>query len=155
MSRRVYSDEQREEALRLHEQDGPSAAAKATGIPKGTIAAWARRGGVHTVRNEKTRNATEARTVDLKGRRSEIAEQLLDHFASIAQQLDAPTETVSAGAIVLTEKPTPEASQRLVTTMGILIDKHLALTKHDADNGASEARSLLDSLREQIGMSGE
>ena len=53
MSRRVYTDEQREEALRLYADDGLAAAHNATGIPKQTIQSWAKRSGVRTSCNPK------------------------------------------------------------------------------------------------------
>lgn len=155
MAKRTYTEQQRNEALKLYETEGPSAASKTLEIPKSTIRNWARAEGVSTVPAQKTHAATQARATDLKARRTEISADLLDRYTFVMEKLTEQTQTVSAGSVVTTEQPTPEALQRLVTTAGILLDKHLALIKHDADNGAAEARSMLDALRTQLGMGGE
>lgn len=66
-----YTEEQRAEALKLYETDGPTAVTEQLGIPKQTVQDWARKAGVRTVRTASTREATEARAVDLKLLRTE------------------------------------------------------------------------------------
>ena len=70
--RRTYTDQEKAEALKLYETEGPTAVEKQLGIPKATVASWARRNGVHTVRNERTREATEAASLDARARRQRI-----------------------------------------------------------------------------------
>ena len=70
--RRTYTDQEKAEALKLYETEGPTAVEKQLGIPKATVASWARRAGVHTVRNERTREAVEAASLDAKARRQRI-----------------------------------------------------------------------------------
>jgi transposase-like protein len=66
-----YTPEQRAEALALYETHGPSAVTEQLGIPKGTVTGWAKEAGVRTVRTSRTREATEARAVDVALLRTE------------------------------------------------------------------------------------
>lgn len=59
-----YTQAQRDEALALYETHGPTAVTEKYGIPKTTVASWAKNAGVRTVRTERTRAAVEAKVVD-------------------------------------------------------------------------------------------
>ena len=59
-----YTEAQRAEAVELYRAEGPTAVANKLGIPKNTVVRWAEKVGVRTVRNERTREATEAKIVD-------------------------------------------------------------------------------------------
>ena len=72
--RRNYTDAEKAEALRMYEEEGPSAVQKNLGIPKNTVAGWAKAAGVRTVRNERTREAVEAKVLDGRARRQRIVE---------------------------------------------------------------------------------
>lgn len=72
--RRTYTDQEKADALRMYEEEGPSAVQKNLGIPKNTVAGWAKRTGVRTVRTERTRAAVEAKVVDGRARRQRIVE---------------------------------------------------------------------------------
>lgn len=73
-----YTQAQKDEALRLYETHGPTAVEKQLGIPKNTVASWAKLAGVRTVRSVRTREATEAKVVDAQSR---IAALRLDVIA--------------------------------------------------------------------------
>lgn len=155
VKRASYTQAQRDEALEHYRTHGPTAVEKKLGIPKGTVYNWAKKAGIATVATSKTRHATEARSVDLAARRAQISTDLLEKYAFVMRKLDKQTQTVSAGQVVTTMEPTPEALQRLVTTAGILLDKHMALVKLDNDNGAAAAKSMMQKLAEQIGVADE
>lgn len=70
--RRTYTDTEKADALKLYETEGPTAVEKQLGIPKGTVAYWAQQAGVRTVRNERTREATEAASLDARASRQRI-----------------------------------------------------------------------------------
>lgn len=70
--RRTYTPAEKAEALKLYETEGPTAVLKQLGIPKGTTARWAQAAGIGTVRNERTREATEAASLDARARRQRI-----------------------------------------------------------------------------------
>lgn len=72
--RKTYTEQQKREALTLYETHGPSAVEKQLGIPKNTVAGWAKAAGVRTVRNERTREAVEAKVLDGRARRQRIVE---------------------------------------------------------------------------------
>lgn len=74
MARRRYTEEQKAEALKLYETHGPTAVEEQLDIPKGTISYWATKAGVKTVRIARTREATEAASLDAKARRQRIVE---------------------------------------------------------------------------------
>lgn len=73
MARRVYTEEQKADALRIYEVEGPREAARQTSIPRGTIGDWAKQTGIRTV-------GTEKRRANLKYRLVEEAHYLLDRI---------------------------------------------------------------------------
>lgn len=76
MTRRSYTDAEKAEALALYAEAGPTAVQQQLGIAKGTVAGWARRNGVRTVRNERMAAAVEAIQVDAAARRAIVADRL-------------------------------------------------------------------------------
>lgn len=150
MSRRVYSDEQREEALRIYETDGPSAAAEATGVPKSTIRSWAKSDGVRTVRNQNTREATEAAQADAKALRAELSLGLMQDAKRMREELWNPSIAISAGQVVEAPRAVPEVQLKMLTGIGIAIDKSATLDAVDNDGGVADVVSMLDSLRERL-----
>jgi transposase-like protein len=83
-----YTPEQRAEALALYETHGPSAVTARFGIPKTTVASWAKNAGVRTVRTEATRAAVEAKVVDGKLRRANIMHRLYGQAEKILDDLE-------------------------------------------------------------------
>jgi transposase-like protein len=75
-TRTRYSDEQKREALDLFVEVGGSEAGRRTGIPSGTIAAWASRGGITGPPTPEVVHALEVRAVTLADRKVELAGQL-------------------------------------------------------------------------------
>ena len=88
--RRTYTAREKAEALKLYETHGPSAVEKQLGIPKGTVAYWAQRAGVRTVRNERTREATEAASLDARARRQQIVANQMAITEKLQAQALAP-----------------------------------------------------------------
>lgn len=124
MARRAYTDDEKAEALRLYETDGPSKASKALGIPKGTIGRWAKAAGVGTVPSEKTRAATEAAQIDAAAVRAATASKSIKAADAIA---DLILERLPAeGGLI--------ALKDLATIQGILVDKHVVLIRADQGN---------------------
>lgn len=121
MARRRYSDDEKAEALRIYRDEGTTAAAKKTGIPKPTISSWARRGGMHTVRNQKTAAATEAATLDAAAARATVAANTIraadKAAATILERLESEALTIPL--------------RELATVYGILVDKHVLLARLD------------------------
>lgn len=153
-TRRAYTDEQKAEALRLYEVEGPSAASKQTGIPKSTLRSWAESSGVRTVRAQNTRKATEAAKADAKALRAQLEVRYLQEAHRMLDKMHERAVTVSAGSVVETDEPPAEALQKLMTTSSIALDKSMVARDADNDGGVSEVVSMLDSLRERLEGSG-
>lgn len=101
---KTYTQAQKDAALALYETHGPTAVEKQLGIPKNTVAGWARKAGTRTVRNERTREAVEAKVVDAQAKiaafRLEVLEIARHEAREIrdAQQGIKPWKTVLKGA---------------------------------------------------------
>lgn len=155
-----YTAEQRTEALRLYQAQGPTAAGKQLGIPKETIASWARKAGVHTVRSERTRKAVEAKVVDAKLRRANIAERLYGQAEKILDDLESPKFRTILKASFGEEKAKTldfipaNDKKTLLQAVGTAMTTTAKLEAVDTDNGVQGAVSMLDKLIEQIGVTG-
>ncbi|HKU03972.1 MAG TPA: hypothetical protein VJQ80_14285 [Arthrobacter sp.] len=147
-----YTQEQRAEALALYETHGPTAAGKQLGIPKETIMSWAKRAGVHTVRTEATRKAVEAKVVDGKLRRQNIAHRLYGQAEDILDVLEAPTFTTllkgeygSEHEGVLSFVPANER-KTLIQALGSAMVTTAKLEAVDAGSDTAAADSVVDRL---------
>lgn len=161
MARR-YTDEQKAEALKLFEAEGPSAVKRQLGIPKSTIDQWARKAGVRTVRAENVRARVEAAQMDNAQRRANIVKRLYALAESDLQLLEDPKtyQTIMKGERGAEVTDTPgfvpaQDKQREMTAIGIALDKAETLEKFDNDSGAAAAKGLLVALAEQIGVAGD
>jgi hypothetical protein len=124
VAKSTYTQAQKDEALALYETDGPTAVQKHLGIPKNTVARWAKNAGIGTVRNEKTAAATESRIIDDKERRSLVASNALS-------VVDRISEVISQRL----QEPDEIPFRDLATVYGIFADKHKLLARFDDDGG--------------------
>lgn len=157
MARRTYTAEQKEAALTLYENEGPTAVQKQLGIPKATIAGWAKAAGTRTVRNENTREATEAAKVDNAARRAAIIQRLYGVAETTIDLLETPEtyRTMARDEMGAERAYSPgfipaQDRRNELTSIGIALDKATTLEKVDNDNGATGAKSMLDRLAEQL-----
>lgn len=140
-----YTPEQRAEALKVYETHGPSEVTARFGIPKGTVAGWAKASGVRTVRTEATRAAVEAKVVDGKLRRQNIVHRLYGQAEKILDDLEGEEfKTVAkaaGGADITWTYPfvPPNDRKILVQTASSAMTAAVNLEKVDADNGQSAA----------------
>ncbi|WP_181275994.1 MerR family transcriptional regulator [Brevibacterium oceani] len=162
MARRVYTEDEKAEAVSLYESEGTSAASKKTGIPKNTIQGWARKAGVRTVRNENVRARVDAAQLDNAERRANLVKRLYGLAEQSVELVEKPAEyqTIMKGDMGVERSAMPgfipaQDKQREMTAIGIMLDKAAVLEKFDNDNGAAEAKGLLVSLAEQIGVGSE
>ncbi len=83
--KRTYTDEERADALARYVSDGLAAAAKATGIPSGTIASWATRtDGVRSLAHEnKERMRAALEASDLRWQAHKV--DLVKQFAGMVE----------------------------------------------------------------------
>lgn len=142
VARRSYTDEQRAEALELYAEQGPTQVEAQLGIPASTVMSWARAAGVHTMRAENARVRNEARAADLEQRRLDLALGLFDDIARLRSQLFAPCTLRKPMAVsdgrevgshieivdVELDQPTFSEQTRIMTSIGIAVDKAQLLT---------------------------
>lgn len=147
-----YTQEQKDAALALYETHGPTAVEKQLSIPKATVTGWAKANGVRTVRTERTREATEARSVDLKARRQELAELLLEDAHKLRKQMWEPTTAFAFGGKdnVYEEHVIPEPTfgdkKNILGAVGIAVDRVIKLNAVDANQDTTAADSVVDRL---------
>lgn len=152
-----YTEAQRAEALSLYESQGPTAAGAQLGIPKETIMSWAKKAGIRTVRTEATRAAVEAKVVDGKLRRQELAALLLEDAHKLRKQLWEPARLVNFGgkdntlAETMLDEPLFVDKKNIMSAVGTAMTTMAKLEAVDTDNGVAGAVSMLDRLVEQIG----
>ena len=125
---RKWSAGQRDRALQLFVEHGPSAAEQITGIPKQTIFSWAAPMGLRTVRHAKTRAAVETRRARMEERRLELAVLQQDAAIKVTRLAMSPVVTIitdeTTGTQVLEERERPAKDvQALAMASAILTDK--------------------------------
>ncbi|ASN20691.1 hypothetical protein [Arthrobacter sp. YN] len=156
-----YTEAQRAEAIELYRTDGPTAVTEQLGIPKQTVQHWARKAGVRTVRTSSTREATEARAVDLKARRQELSALLLEDAHRLRAQLWEPARLVSFGgkdntlAETMLDEPLFVDKKNIMSSVSTAMNTVVNMTKLDQDNGVGEVVSMLDKLIGNLGVPDE
>ena len=147
-----YTQEQKDAALALYETHGPTAVQDQLGIPKATVTGWAKTNGVRTVRTERTREACEARSVDLKARRQELAELLLEDAHRLRAQMWEPTTAFAFGGKdnVYEEHEIPEPTfgdkKNILGAVGIAVDRVIKLNAVDSNTDTAVTDSVVDRL---------
>ena len=141
---KTYTQQQKDEALALYETHGPTAVEKQLGIPKNTVAGWARKTGTRTVRPERTRAAVEAKVADGKLRRASIVQRLYARTEKILDRLEADTYTWTAttkeGTETVEDIEPPAADERShATAIAIYLDKATKLEDYDRTGDESGA----------------
>lgn len=92
-----------------------------------------------TFDRSKVRAANEARVFDAKAARAKVSEQAVERIGKLFDLLDAEHTVhhfdkdgvMSTGTL---DRPTSGDVKNYVTSIGILVDKHLALVKMDSDD---------------------
>lgn len=149
---RKYTDEQRTQALELYKTEGPTAAGKKLGIPKETIMRWAKTTGTHTVRNQVTREAVEAKVVDGKLRRQNITHRLYAQAEKILDELEGEKfRTLIKGTQgrdkdVTLEFVPPNDRRTLVQTVNTAMATTAKLEALDTGDDTSVTDSVVDRL---------
>lgn len=113
-----YSPKQREEALKLYAEVGPSEAERQTGINKKTIASWAQRAGLKTSVAHNMAEAVEASKLRREQKKELLIDEMLDEARNAVRDMSA---TVTVGEITM--KTPPKDRQALASAAGTLIDK--------------------------------
>jgi|SRR5699024_3537312 len=158
---RRYSKAEKDKAVDLYQELGPSRAAAKLGIPAPTISRWAKARGVSTVTNSSTSAAVEARSRQLKQRRMDLAEQLLEDAHRLRMQLWEPTTVVNFGGKDNTfaeadiNEPLFADKKHIMSAAGIAIDRVIKIEQMDEAKEESEGVSLIDGLAAQLRLARE
>jgi hypothetical protein len=110
----AWAPDIRERALAIYLERGTAEASRETGVPKGTIAAWASRNGTATLAPERLARATETAEARREAHLAELAEDLV----AIARER----------AKRLRQSITADSEREIAQVMGIAIDKMQLLT---------------------------
>ena len=107
-------------------------------VSDATVRKIAKQAGItNAFAREHTENATRARQADMAAQRARLAARLID-LAELS--LDQATQHI--------RELTPRDA---AIVLGIAVDKHIALERHDSDPGTDTARSLLSDLGRALG----
>lgn len=136
MPQRRYTPDEKNHALDLYAEHGPTAVQDTLGIPKGTVAGWARAAGIRTRSVENLEAGLTAARLTFEERRTSLAHGLLDDIARLRAELFAPCVerkplVVSDGPLgshvevvdVERTQPTFAEQARIMTSIGIAVDK--------------------------------
>jgi hypothetical protein len=134
-------------------KDSARAIAKKHGVAASTISKLAKDAGVvDAFERVQTQKATRAAEIDNRARRAIIATELLNDVAHLRERAWSPY-TVAMGTAMGVEKVTLDLPplgevRSAYTAIGIVLDKHLALDRHDNSGGAdvTDAVSMLTNL---------
>lgn len=109
-----------------------------TDVPAASISGIVKRAGL-TFDRSKVRAATEARTADLRARRAELMELLLDDAHRLRKEAFEPCKAFNFGGKDNTynerdlDQPVFTDQLKIMQAVGVAITKHIDLDKHDAD----------------------
>lgn len=116
MIRRIYSDEQRAEALQLLQVVGAAEAARRTGIKRGTLVSWAHRAGLRSADPEQRREHVQAAQQAWAERRAVLADMLGEAADEATQRL---LQRIRSGNMKDAE---------LIRAVAVLVDRAQLLT---------------------------
>jgi hypothetical protein len=125
-----------------------------------TISGIAKAEGLEFAKRTMVKAATEARQIDLRSRRAEMMETLLDDAMRLRGQIWEPTTLHAFGgknnthnSIDLVE-PVFADKLKLMQATVAAVGRHLDLANHDADAQADTAKSLLAKFGRALGVTG-
>jgi transposase-like protein len=149
MTRTEYDADEKANALILYAEVGLSETWRQTGIPKPTIASWARRAGLpHTDAAAKTREATLAASARADQLRAELRLMLLEKAVDLLGRMDAEHVEFKNSAKEIREVVYPiapaQAVQNYATSAAILIDKYRLEVGEATTRSESRALNLND-----------
>ncbi|MFB6392619.1 hypothetical protein [Polymorphospora lycopeni] len=131
--------------------------AKKHGVAVSTVSKFAADANVaNAFERTQTENATRARAADLRAARAELAEQLIDDAQRLRERAWSTYsyyERSNEGPELVTLNLPPLAEVRQAyTSIGIALDKHMALKKFDDNRGEEHAKSVLGELALGLGI---
>ncbi|WP_157693472.1 hypothetical protein [Pseudarthrobacter equi] len=135
-------------------------AAEQYGVTKSTIKDWADKAGVRTVRTASTRAATEARAFDLKLKRQQAIELLMNEGLELLHDIRKPYKDVVVGGKdnvateFMREKPSFVDRKNIMTASTTAFASAARLAAIDATTASDlteKRKDLLTRMGEQLG----
>ena len=114
MPKAAWAPDVRERALAIYLERGTAEASRETGVPKGTIAAWASRNGTATLAPDRLARAAETAVARREAHLAELADDLVVIARDRAKRLRMAI--------------TADSEREIAQVMGIAIDKAQLLT---------------------------
>lgn len=147
----AISEDQKAQVLALHTEGlARNEIARRVGISAGSVTNICRDAGLTFDRSE-TKQATEARAVDLAAGRIRLAEKMLAASEGMLDVIDGPYEVYNFGgkdntfeSRVLDSAPV-EVRRNVITTAGITFDKLTRIVER-SDTGLDQAIGVIDTL---------
>lgn len=139
-------------------QLGRNAIAKKHGLSGSTVSGIAKAEGLEFAGRSKVAAATKARTIDNKSRRSALSARLLEEADGLLDEMHREFLAFNIGGKdnVYTEHTLPRAptgdKRNLMLAATAALQRHLDLERHDADEKAADARSMLAELGKALGV---
>lgn len=127
------------------------------GVSRGTVTKLAHThvGGTAFDRTHADKGAT-ARRFDARAARATLIEQLYGDAQRLRDRAWSPYTQIVAGPagpeLVTTKLPPLRDQQAAYTAIAIALDKALALEKHDADDGATHGKTMINDLFAALGL---
>jgi transposase-like protein len=156
----AFSEEEKQDAIRLVAEGGLASAWRETGIPKPTLVRWCKDAGVERFHPERTRAAVDALQQSAALNRERLRSELLERALDILERMDEPhVEFKGKDADEVTYPIAPAAAvQNYATSAAILIDKYRlemgeATGRQESwtnDFADHEARDVANSIREEL-----
>jgi len=127
------------------------------GISVGSVTNIAKAAGLtNAFDRSATENATRAHEADCKALRAQLKVDLLHDAQRVRTRIWGKHQVVVAtaeGAEIVTLDEAPLSEMRAgFTALGIAVDKSIRLEQHDSDDSAAEAKNLLGSLSDALGV---
>lgn len=126
------------------------------GVSPSTVHKISRDAGLEeSFERSNTENATRAHVADMAAQRAQLAQAMLDDAHKLRERAWSEYQAIANGpdgpTTVTLDLPPLRDTQAAYTSMGIALDKHLALVRHDADPGTDSTRSMLADLGRALG----
>lgn len=152
---RTFTLEERDEAIALGQEVGPSEAGRRLGICRTTVSSWMRRAGVRSDAADITRAATATAAAKNAARRAALAEGLLEDALKLRSQIFAPTLMHNFGGRDNTyeqheiPEPTAKDKQALMNSIMNALKGAMELERFDSDESAdvSALKAWLAAMR--------
>lgn len=146
--KRVYTDEDRANALAIWTDSGAAAASTITGIPAGTIACWASRRGLQRFGPERTRAAVEALQHQADQTWAEKRAELVHKLAGFADAaLEAALDSLEDGNLRMAKEG--------MLAVAIAVDKTQLLTggatgRHENETSVTVKQTMAEAGRARV-----